>query len=310
MPTLIDWHAHHTPPELIERFSMLSARPPRPDDQDSPHFAKRIAEMDAAGVDIQIVSQGAGVNADRFPPNQAIEMVRASNDLIAGRIDPYPDRLLGSIAFTWNHTDGSVAEIQRMAARRFPAVMMYARADMVGRAEAEPIFAKIAGLGLPIFLHGGGVAPARDSGLERLEDAGQGVAVSAHADAAVSDFVVRTIAAGIFDRYPGLQVVIRSGGGGVPLLLSKLYWKHHGPGGERRYADILLEHFLVDCASVKPRTLQFLIDTLGEDRVVFGSDYCGGLGPLQKAMPVIAEQPEAARVKSLTERNSRRLLGL
>jgi predicted TIM-barrel fold metal-dependent hydrolase len=57
-------------------------------------------------------------------------------------------------------------------------------------------------------------------------------------------------------------------------------------------------------------SLQFLLDTLGEERIVFGSDYCGGLGPLEKALPVIADQPNPAHIKSVTERNSRRLLKL
>lgn len=118
------------------------------------------------------------------------------------------------------------------------------------------------------------------------------------------------IASGLFDRYPQLQVVIRSGGGGVPLLLSKLWWKHHGAKGEHRYSEVLLEHFLVDCASVNPRTLQFLIDTMGEERVVFGSDYCGGLGPLEKAVTVIDDAPYPEHLKSLTERNALRLLHL
>ncbi|MCZ6564034.1 MAG: hypothetical protein O6948_14125, partial [Deltaproteobacteria bacterium] len=107
-----------------------------------------------------------------------------------------------------------------------------------------------------------------------------------------------------------LHVVIRSGGGGLPLLLNKLFWKHKGPRGEQRYSEILLEHFLVDTAGVNARTLQFLIDTLGQERIVFGSDYCGGLGPLQKALPVIELQSDPAHVKLLTERNSRRLLRL
>lgn len=54
-------------------------------------------------------------------------------------------------------------------------------------------------------------------------------------------------------------------------------------------------------------TLRFLLDTVGEDRVVFGSDYCGGLGALEKALPVIEDQPDAARIKTLTERTSRTL---
>lgn len=305
---LIDWHAHHTPPELVERLASLAGRSVKPDPYDSTDFSQRIAEMDGAGVDLQLVSQGAGVNADRLPPDQALSMVQTSNDVIAERIGPHPDRLAGTIAITWADPAGSTAEIQRMAGRGFRAVMMYARGDMLGRPETEPIFARTAELGLPIFLHGGAGAPTRDATLDLLEDAGQAVSASAHADAAVSDFVVRTIAAGLFDRYPGLQVVIRSSGGGVPLLLSKLYHKHKGPSGEQRYADVLLEHFLVDCASAKPRTLQFLIDTMGEDRVVFGSDYCGGLGPLARALPVVEEQPDPAGVKALMERNSRRLL--
>ena len=83
-----------------------------------------------------------------------------------------------------------------------------------------------------------------------------GVVVSATSDAAVSDCVVRMIAAGLFDRYPGLRIVIRSGGGGVPLLQSKLWWKHKSPGGaERQYVNILRDHFLIDTASVTPRGL-------------------------------------------------------
>ncbi len=141
-----------------------------------------------------------------------------------------------------------------------------------------------------------------------MEDGGAGVSASALADAGVSECVVRMIASGVFDRHPNLQVVIRSGGGGIPLLLNKLFWKHKGPSGEKRYSEVLLEHFLVDTAGVNARTLQFLMDTLGSDRVVFGSDYCGGLGPLQKAMPVMDEQPDPNSIKSATERNSRRLL--
>jgi len=266
--------------------------------------------MDAAGVDLQLVSQGAGVNAERLPPDQAMEIVRQSNDIIAARIAPYPDRLMGSIAFTWADPAASAQEIERMAASGFRAVMMYARGDVIGRPDTEPIFAAIARRGLPVFLHGGAAPASRDPDLDRLEDGGQGVIVSAIADAAVSDCVVRMIAAGLFDRYPELQIVIRSSGGGVPLLLGKLWWKHRGLDGEQRYADILLQHFSVDCASAKPRTLRFLLDTMGEDRVVFGSDYCGGLGPLQRALPVVDEQPDSGNVRALMERNSRALLKL
>ena len=311
MPSLIDWHAHHTPPELAEEFADLTGRVLHMDSYDSPDFSKRIKEMDVAGVEIQLVCQSAGMDADQLPADKAMEMVRKSNDLIAERIAAYPDRFMGVLAISLKNIEGSVNEIQRMSSRGFRAVLIYPRVDgemVVDRPETDPVFQKIAELGLPIFLHG--VTTSKDPSLRRLEDGGAGVSYSALADANISECVVRMIASGLFDRYPEMHVVIRSGGGGLPLLLNKLFWRHKGPRGEQRYSDILLEHFLVDTAGVNARTLQFLIDTLGQERVVFGSDYCGGLGPLQKALPVIEQQSDPTHIKSLTERNSRRLLGL
>lgn len=308
---LIDWHSHHTPPEVVKEFEKLTGNAPRMDKHDSPDFSERIREMDGAGLDIQLVCQGAGICADPLPANQAMEMVRRSNDLIAERIARYPDRLLGVIAVSMKNIEGSVEEVERMAAKGFRAVLIYPRADgevVVDSPEADPLFAKIAELGLPIFLHG--VASSSDPSLKRLEDEGAGVTYSVIADASVSECVVRMIASGLFDRHQSLKIVIRSGGGGLPLLLHRLFWKHKGPKGERRYSDILLDHFSIDTAGVNARTLQFLIDTVGEERIVFGSDYGGGLGPLQKALPVIAEQPDPNHIKSFTDRNSRRLLRL
>lgn len=308
---LIDWHSHHTPPEVVKEFEKLTGNAPRMDKHDSPDFSERIREMDGAGLDIQLVCQGAGICADPLPANQAMEMVRRSNDLIAERIARYPDRLLGVIAVSMKNIEGSVEEVERMAAKGFRAVLIYPRADgevVVDSPEADPLFAKIAELGLPIFLHG--VASSSDPSLKRLEDEGAGVTYSVIADASVSECVVRMIASGLFDRHQSLKIVIRSGGGGLPLLLHRLFWKHKGPKGERRYLDILLDHFSIDTAGVNARTLQFLIDTVGEERIVFGSDYGGGLGPLQKALPVIAEQPDPNHIKSFTDRNSRRLLRL
>ena len=129
-------------------------------------------------------------------------------------------------------------------------------------------------------------------------------------DASVNECVMRMIAGGVFDRHPNLKVVIRSGGGGIPLLVQRMSWKHKGPAGDKRYSDIFLEHFLIDTASVRPKALPFLTDVMGSNGVVFGSDYCGGLGPLKRALAVVDEQENAAEVHSRTERISRELLGM
>lgn len=311
MATIIDWHAHHTAPEIADRIKELTGKRPHIDAYDSPDLGKRVREMDEAGLDLQLVCQGAGVYADQLPANQALEIVRQSNDVLAERVAPHKDRLMGITALSLKNIEASVQEVERTAAQGFRAVLLYPHVDgemLVDTPAMEPIFAKISELDLPIFLHGAGTA--QDPTLARLEDGGAGVAYAVLSDGEVAECCLRMIASGLFDRHPNLRIVIRSSGGGIPLLLHRFFWKHKGPQGEKRYSEIFLEHFFIDCASSDARTLAFLIDKLGDNNIVFGSDYCGGLGPLNKALTAIEAQPDPGRIKAFTEKNSRRLLRL
>jgi predicted TIM-barrel fold metal-dependent hydrolase len=307
----IDWHAHHTAPEVAARIEELTGKRPHIDALDSPDFAKRIREMDEAGLDIQLICQGAGVYADQLPADQAREIVRLSNTVLAERLQGHGDRLLGVTALSLKNIDASVAEIERTAKQGFRAVLLYPHVDgkmLVDTPEMDPIFAKISALDLPMFMHGAGTA--QDPTLARLEDGGAGVAYAVLSDGEVAECCLRMIASGLFDRYPNLRIVIRSSGGGIPLLLHRFFWKHKGPDGERRYSEIFLEHFLIDCASSDARTLSFLIDKMGEANMVFGSDYCGGLDRLNRSLNAIMAQPDPDHVKGFMEKNSRQLLRL
>ena len=311
MSTWIDWHSHHTAPEVAQRIAQFTGREPHIDKFDCADFSQRIKEMDEVGLDIQLICQGAGVYADQLPADQALEVVRESNRALAERISPYRDRLLGVTALSLKNIDASVAELERTSKQGFRAALLYPTVDgemVVDLPVMNPIYAKIAELRWPIFLHGAGTS--NDPTLKRLEDGGAGVAYAVLSDAEISECVLRMIASGVFDRYPALRIVIRSSGGGLPLLLHRFFWKHKGPAGERRYSDIFLENFLIDTASSNARRLSFLIDTMGEERIVFGSDYCGGLGPLNKCFAGVNGQTNPAHVKSFTDKNSRQLLNL
>jgi aminocarboxymuconate-semialdehyde decarboxylase len=265
--------------------------------------------MDDVGLDLQLICQGAGVYADQLRADQALEIVIQSNNILAERIAPHRDRLMGVTALSLKNIDASVREIERTAALGFRAVLLYPHVDgemLVDLPTMDPIFAKISELNLPIFLHGAGTA--QDPTLSRLEDGGAGVAYAVLSDGEVAECCLRMIASGLFDRYPNLRIVIRSSGGGLPLLLHRFFWKHKGPRGEQRYSDIFLEHFSIDTASSDARTLAFLVDKMGENNIVFGSDYCGGLGPLSKGFSALQAQADPDHIKSFTERNSRTLL--
>lgn len=312
MATMIDWHAHHTAPEVAQRIGQLTGKAPKVDPYDSPDMAQRIKEMDGAGIDLQLICQGAGIYADQLSGAQALEVMRHSNDVLAQRIAPHKDRLGGIAAISLKNLAESVREVERMASQGFRAVLMYPHVDgemVVDTPAMEPLYAKINQLKLPIFLHGAGTAQSES--LKKLEDGGAGVAYAVLSDGEVAECCLRMIASGVFDRHANLQIVIRSSGGGLPLLLHRFYWKHKGPQGEqKKYSEIFLEHFQIDCAGSDPVTLQFLIHKMGEKNIVFGSDFCGGLGPLARGLNGVNGLADPARFKSIAERNSRRLLHL
>lgn len=311
MAVYLDWHAHHTAPEIADQINEITGKRPHIDSYDSPDFSQRIAAMNQVGLDIQLICQGAGVNADQLPARQALEIVRRSNDILIQRIAPHKGRLVGVTALSLKNIAASVQEIERTAKQGFRAVLLYPHVGgemVVDTPPMDPIYAKISELDLPIFLHGAGAS--HDPSLARLEDGGAGVAYAVLSDGEVAECCLRMIASGVFDRYPNLHIVIRSSGGGLPLLLHRFFWKHKGPAGEQTYRDIFFEHFSIDCAGSDAATLSFLIQKLGESNMVFGSDYCGGLGPLAKGFAAIIAQPDPDRVKSMMGKNSRRLLHL
>ena len=51
---LIDWHSHHTAPEVAEKVAQAGGPSQRTDPQDSIDFGKRVGDMDDAGIDVQI----------------------------------------------------------------------------------------------------------------------------------------------------------------------------------------------------------------------------------------------------------------
>jgi aminocarboxymuconate-semialdehyde decarboxylase len=95
--------------------------------------------------------------------------------------------------------------------------------------------------------------------------------------------LVSLIVSGGFDRLPkNLRICFAHGGGSFAFLLGRLEnaWKHHevARGVSQFPPSHYLNRFYVDSAVFDDRTLQFLVDIMGPDRVVLGSDYPFPLG--------------------------------
>jgi len=110
MSTWIDWHSHHTAPEVAEQFDAFTGKKTKIDDYDSTDFSHRVKAMDEVGLDLQLICQGAGLYADQLPAEQALKIMRESNRLLAERLAPHRDRLMGITALSLKNIDASLQD--------------------------------------------------------------------------------------------------------------------------------------------------------------------------------------------------------
>src|SRR5262249_7372640 len=89
------------------------------DDYDSTDFSQRVKAMDDVGLDLQLICQGAGLYADQLPTEQALKIMRESNRLLAERLAPHRDRLMGMTALSLKNIDASVHELDRTSSHGF-----------------------------------------------------------------------------------------------------------------------------------------------------------------------------------------------
>src|ERR671934_3163896 len=119
-PIVIDVHAHVLVPEVVKRTfarsqyargAAVDGQMPEPLFQRMTELPLRLREMDATGVDIQIISPSIMQQCTyAFDPQQALEMDRRSNDRIAEAVAQHPDRLVGLGSLPLHHVALSVAE--------------------------------------------------------------------------------------------------------------------------------------------------------------------------------------------------------
>lgn len=188
--------------------------------------AGRIAEMDEAGVDIQVLSLCIP-GCDHFDPADGIAMARQTNDELAEAIKKYPDRYVGLAAVAPQDPEGSAKELERAVTRlgmKGVKLNSHAKGEYLDDEKFWPIFEAAESLDVPIYLHPAWPAPSIVKGFGEYgfplagPPFGFGVESSLH--------TMRLLYSGVFDRYPGLKIVLGHMGEGIPFWLYRIdfYW--------------------------------------------------------------------------------------
>ncbi len=269
----------------------------------------QIRDMDAAGIDINVLQPSPMVFGYHLPDEVNAEFSRAFNDETARHMRAYPGRFWGSAHLPMQNLDLAAEELTR-AVRQLGLVSCsvgYVLAPGITLADTrcDGFLSVVEELNVPILLHP--VALGQDIDL----DAGQGRwLLEYQVDWAWGYLFVETVAAigfifgGALDRHPNLRIMIPHGGGMLPYQIGRLsyhaeMYKKTGLTLERplmAYLDALY----FDTVLHDPRSIQFLIDIVGVDQVVLGSNYPGwDNAPVWEIIERLEGLDEASKAKIL-----------
>lgn len=186
---------------------------------------RRLTDMDAAGIDLQVISHNAP-GPEGFSPADAPAIARAMNDELLEAIRSHPDRFGGLAMLPMPDPDAAAEELDRALALGLRGAMVHG--TIGGRFLDDPFFAPLLARaesgGVPLFLHPARPpAPVRDSYYSGLsEEVGYALGTSAwgwHVETGLH--ALRLAVSGTLDRFPGLQIVIGHMGEAIPFMLDR-----------------------------------------------------------------------------------------
>lgn len=247
-------------------------------EQNSDLGAKRIAHMDAAGIDVQVLSFGSP-GAQGFAADVAIPMARDANDRLHAAMKAWPGRFEGFAALPTADPKAAVAELERAVTQLgFKGTMIHGhtRGEFLDAKKYWVIFERAESLGVPIYLHPTLPHPnavqAYFEGYEELARAGWGFAVD------TSCHFLRIVFAGVFDAFPKLKIILGHLGEGLPFAMHRL--NDHTcraaarRGLKREPIEYLKDNLLVTTSGnwYEPAFLCTLL-ALGADNILFAVDW-------------------------------------
>jgi predicted TIM-barrel fold metal-dependent hydrolase len=279
----------------------------------------RIAAMDEAGIDFQVLSL-ASMGFDALAADTATTLARDVNDELADAVRAHPARLGGFAMLSLKDPAGAAAELERCVTQLgFYGALLDGTTGGLFLDDTRflPVFEAAAHLGVPIYLHPAPppeiVERAYYSGLPPvlgmlLSIAGWGW----HAETGLH--TLRLIVSGLFDRLPGLQLIIGHMGEGLPYALARSsgILSNAAPHLRQPVAEYFQSNIHITTSGYFTQPpLRCAIDVVGIDRLMFSVDYPFSPNTRGRAfLESLGDMLEATDLAKLASGNAARLLKL
>lgn len=239
----------------------------------------RLAAMDEAGIDFQVVSHGAPAT-QRVDAETSVWLARGANDRLAASIGAHPDRFAAFATLPTPDPAAAADELDRCVSELgFKGAMIHGLTNGVWLDDRRfwPIFERAAALDVPLYLHPAIPHPkvVETYYADYLNDfpaliaAGWGFAVETATQA------IRLVVSGALEEHPDLKLILGHLGEGLPFMLWRIDHALSRPGQrEISFRDLFSRHFWVTTSGFfsTPALLCTMME-LGADRIMFSTDW-------------------------------------
>lgn len=255
----------------------------------------RAADMDRLGIDVSIVSLTAP-NTFWGGETTSIDTAVTMNDWMAAARERYPSKMRHFASLPWQYPDAAVRELHRAVDNGAVGVITLANIDEVSLTNPHfvPVWDAIDALGLPVLIH-----PTSLPALDRLDLDRHHLVWSTGFPVDTTIALSRMLLDGFFDRYQSLKIIGGHGAGGFPLLVARL---DHGydvyPSVRKNIAKRPVDYLgqiYADSVIYTESALKYTVEVLGEQNVLFGTDYPHTVSFPEKMLGLNATLPEGTR---------------
>ncbi|MDE1973816.1 MAG: amidohydrolase [Hyphomicrobiales bacterium] len=277
----------------------------------------RIAEMDAAGIDMQIVSL-TSPGLEQLETADAMALATDTNDFLADAIKKHPQRIGGFAALPIGAPEKAAQELdRRVRGQKFAGAVIngHHRGRYLDDKFFWPILESVETLGVPIYLHPTRppkpVAEASFGGFSPLvSEMFAGPGWGWHIETAVH--ILRIILGGAFDRFPKLQFVVGHLGEGLAAMFQRVDVMPPAVTKLQRPISAYLRenvHYTISGFNYPATFLSLMLELGGVDRIMFSADH--PYQPMVAARAFLEALPvSAADRERIAHGNAEKLLRL
>jgi aminocarboxymuconate-semialdehyde decarboxylase len=237
---------------------------------------RRLAGIDAAGIDVQVLSPTPTFLSYWMEPAWAAEIAALINEGIAA-MAAQSERFWAIGQLPLQSPDLSLQEIEHVRELGMLGVMLGANVEQkeLDDESLEPVWARLSELELAVFVH-----PINPTLIPRLEPYHLTNLIGNPLDTTIA--LSRLILSGVLLRHPGIRFYFAHAGGFIPYLYGRIDHAYRAREDTSSVIDVLPSSLLstvwFDTIAHAQPPLRYLIDSMGDTNVVVGTDYDADMG--------------------------------